>query len=374
MASKEIIQQALTLKVMHVITRITNGGSERRLLDALLVPAKHIVVTGEQHAGPNLDAVKQNAPVIALKKLRRELSPLKDISAVFALRSQILSESIDILHSHQSKAGLLSRLAVSLLPRDRRPRLIHSLSMASYGAGYGRLQSILFKSLEQLTHRWVDEYLVVGDDLANFYKEIGVPTKKFRRVRSSLNLQAFIEQSRLRAFSNRPIKLLFVGSLDERKGAVLLLDLIQTLREQTPVELLIAGVGPLSSQLQQQINDHDLPVKLLGFRRDIAALMSAADILLLPSFVEGLPQVLVQAVANRLPFISFDIHGARELIKLGGDGMVCKDNTPSAMVNAFYERINSEQAGSAPALPVTQWELANILEQIYQSYVDQPIA
>ena len=181
-------------------------------------------------------------------------------------------------------------------------------------------------------------------------------------------MKAFADTSRLRTFSNRPIKLLFVGSLDERKGVYLLPDLIRTICKEVPVELSIAGVGPLSSQLQRQIDDHSLPIRLLGYRSDVADLMTAADLLLLPSFAEGLPQVLVQAVANQLPFVSFDIHGAQELIKLGGDGIICKENTPSSMEEAFFERVNSEQAGSPPGLPTSQWALAGISDQILQSY------
>ena len=84
-----------------------------------------------------------------------------------------------------------------------------------------------------------------------------------------------------------------------------------------PVRLVYVGDGPLRKVLEQQIREKGLQneVRILGWRSDVWSLMKAADMLVLPSHWEGLPNVILEAQAVGLPVAASDVDGCKELIE-----------------------------------------------------------
>jgi len=378
--------------VLHVITRIDNGGSEKRLIDALCVQSvTHEVIAGTVNQGKNSESIANRATIDTISDITRNPHPIKDFSALLKIRSKIIQSSPTIIHSHQSKAGILCRLVVATLPARKRPKLVHSLSMASFGKGYSKVKSSIFKTLEKLTHRWVDEFLVVGSDLSDTFKDIGVPDSKLIQIRSSLKLERFKQQARQRFFGkDNCLNVLYVGSLEKRKNVDMLLAAVDNIKDETSLHLKIAGTGDQVELLQDYISKNDTPAELLGFRTDIEMLMKEADLFVLPSSAEGLPQVLVQACTNNLPFISFDVHGSFELSQKGAESQILQDRTQSSLENAILdyamketelstESIHNDCSVQEPeveknrgmksgTLDIGQWEINYIAKQYANSY------
>ncbi|MFE2266003.1 glycosyltransferase family 4 protein [Streptomyces griseosporeus] len=112
----------------------------------------------------------------------------------------------------------------------------------------------------------------------------------------------------------RPL-LLAVGSLDRHRGYDVLLDAARVWRRLDPLPLLvIAGEGPLRAQLQARIEDEELPVRLAGRREDVADLLAAADLALLPGSWEARPVLAQEALHARVPLVATDTDGVRELV------------------------------------------------------------
>lgn len=119
--------------------------------------------------------------------------------------------------------------------------------------------------------------------------------------------------------------LVFVGRLDAIKGVPLLLDALSALRKDHPdARLSIVGDGPHREQLEQQAERLGLGdmVAFLGYRSQdaVADLLAEADMLVLPSFAEGVPVVLMEAMAARLPVIASQVAGVGELVEDGVSG------------------------------------------------------
>lgn len=318
------------LRVVHVITRYTHGGSEQRLRDVLAaVDADHHVVVGRDSDERRVDELRDRAEVTWLPSLVRSVHPPSDARVVPALVSAFRRARADVVHTHQAKGGLLGRLAARLA---RTPAVFHSASMASFGPGYGRWESRAFALAERVTAPLVDRYFVVGDDLAQRLIANGVSPARLELVRSSLDLADFRaptadEQAKARAALGldpaTPV-LCYVGSLEERKGVLLLPQLLEFVRRVTDedVQLVVAGTGPLRAQLAAEAEAALGPgaVTLLGHVPHVAEVMRAADALVLPSAAEGLPQVLVQAAASRLPFAAYRVDGVEEMRRLGAIG------------------------------------------------------
>jgi glycosyltransferase involved in cell wall biosynthesis len=105
------------------------------------------------------------------------------------------------------------------------------------------------------------------------------------------------------------------GALDQQRGYDLLLDAARAWRELDPAPVVVvAGEGPLRTRLQGQIDAERLPVRLVGRRDDIGALLAAADLALLPSCRESRSVLAQEALHARVPLVATAVAGVPELV------------------------------------------------------------
>jgi glycosyltransferase involved in cell wall biosynthesis len=322
-------------QVIHIATRYLRGGSERRIGDIVrsFPEADHHLVVGRdsdvQRARLELDP----ASVTIVTALVRDPNPFKDLAALRRIIAHLRGTPHDLVVTHQSKAGVLGRVAAG---RAGRQPLLHSLSMSSFGPGYPRWQDAVFRRLEARLEGATTAYAVAGRDLAMRYGAIGVPADKLRVIRSGVRLpQARVEggaeRERVLADLGLPLDrplLLYVGSLDTRKNVLALpalLSRLLALHDGTHRPMLaIAGDGPLARPLAAGLDRAGVgsDARLLGFVHDPAPLIAAADAMVLLSSAEGISQVLVQAAAAGTAFVAYDVDGTRELLDAGAEGAV----------------------------------------------------
>jgi glycosyltransferase involved in cell wall biosynthesis len=372
------------VRVASVITRLARGGSERRLYDVLrAIPAEHLVVVGRDSDPRAIEAVAADHEVMSCTDLVRSVDPRRDGRALVRLVSILRARSVDVVHTHQSKAGLLGRVAAR---SARVPIVYHSASMASFGPGYGRAESSAFAIAERLTAPLVSRYFVVGTDLADRLAANGVSRRRLQVVRSSLDLRAFVpatpdEVARLRAtlgvVPERPV-VSYVGSLDERKGVLSLPDVVERAARGRPVTLLVAGDGPGHATLdaRRAHATRGVELVLLGHVDDVASVMRASDLLVLPSSAEGLPQVLVQAASCGLPFAAYEVDGVRELVSMGAEGRVVPVGDTGALgsaISAELDLVPRPRPRPADAAAWSAWDPATVAEQ-YRAAYEQDLA
>jgi glycosyltransferase involved in cell wall biosynthesis len=329
--------------VLHVITRYLSGGSEQRVRDIVhaLPQARHVICTGV--------AVDHHAPAgVTIDRepmLRRELSPWHDARALVRLVRRVRRDRPQVIVTHQSKAGLLGRIAGRLVGVP----VVHSLSMASFGDGYGRVASAVFRTAERLLVGSTAAYVVVGRDLADQFRAIGVPEDRLSVVRSSPALprppsdhqrarRQLLDQA---GVAGDPPVLVYVGSLDDRKNVLelpRLLDEVDRVWPGPPPVLIAAGDGPRRDELQRLGAGR---VHLLGHVADPTSVFHGADVVVLLSRVEGLPQVLVQAASSGAPFVAYRVSGADELVHLGARGDVVPWGNVGAAARAVATHLGS---------------------------------
>lgn len=121
-------------------------------------------------------------------------------------------------------------------------------------------------------------------------------------------------------------RIIFVGRLDAVKGVPLLLEAFAALAGRHPgARLSIVGDGPARAALEARAAELDLGARaeFLGYRAsdEVAGLLGEADMLVLPSFAEGLPVVLMEAMAARLPVVASRVAGVGELVEDGVNGL-----------------------------------------------------
>jgi glycosyltransferase involved in cell wall biosynthesis len=355
-------------RILSVITRLIRGGSDRRLYDVLrAVPAVHTVVVGGDSDPSAVDELAAHCDeVVWCPDLRRAVEPRRDVKALRFLRRQIREGGYDVVHTHQAKSGLLGRVAAWA----GGVRLVyHSASGASFGPGYGRLESLGFAVAERLTAPLVTTYFVVGADLLEQLAANGVSRRRLVVVRSSLDLTPFLDVDRTdsAARADRRDRLglgvddavvCYVGRVDQFKGVGSLGEILAgaaTTRaragDERPVALVVVGDGPMTEELGRDLDEgpaaragvRSLRLGHLADLAQVADVMAASDVLVLPSPKEGLSQVLVQASAAGLPFVSFEVDGVTELRALGARGRA----VPLGDVTAFADAVAIELAADA---------------------------
>ncbi len=320
-------------RALHVCTRYLRGGSERRVRDVIgaLPDVDHMVVVG---ADSDLERARRElAPACVVRQphLVRAISPMRDLRCLVALLQAMTASDFAVVYTHQSKAGTLGRVAARLCGG---PPVVHSLSMANFGPGFGRVQGRIQRLVEASLTPWTAAWVVVGTDLAVRYQRLGADPERLHVVRSGAPLpDASRSPARARArlatryaFDRQRPLIVHLGSLDHRKNVMDLPNYLSDVLADSPDPpvLLVAGEGPLAQPLAAAFDAAGLAgdVRLTGYVSPVDDLLVAADVVVLLSGAEGLPQVLLQAAAVGTPFVSHPVDGVAELRSLGAIGRV----------------------------------------------------
>lgn len=199
-------------------------------------------------------------------------------------------------------------------------------------------------------HRWAARQLpttVVGAELAAQYEGGRAPVLP---MAVSLVSQSDVEDGpRCRDWSGT-IELLSVGRLDVEKNPGLLVDMLLQLEEADPgrYRLTIVGRGPLEGAVRAQVADAGLE-PLVDFRGyvpfggELLACYRAAHVFVHVSLTEGLPQVLMEAMATATPVVATDVGGVRAALDDGGAGILVSPSDSGAIADAVV-RISSDGA------------------------------
>ena len=176
--------------------------------------------------------------------------------------------------------------------------------------------------LDRLTGRWVDRYVCVSQAVADFSaKRAGLPPEKLVVIPNGIDLDKYParQPADLRAFGiaagRRAIT--FVGRLEPQKGVEWLMATApQWLAKLPDCDLLFVGSGPLRPSLQSASQAAGIAdrVHFAGWRADVPEILAASGLLVLPSLWEGMPNVVLEAMASRRPVVASDVEGVRELL------------------------------------------------------------
>ena len=243
------------------------------------------------------------------------LSPAADARAVAALRRA--TAGTDLVHAHGLRAGLVAAAARRLGDRSR--PLVLTLHNALPEGG-GALRRVLRRA-ERATVRAADVVLAASGDLAeNAWRQgardVRVAPVSAPRLPAPARTAAEV-RAELGVANGRPL-VVAVGRLHPQKGYDVLLDAAaRWARDPRPPLVAVAGDGPLQDELAARIAAERLPVVLLGRRSDVADLLAAADLAVLPSRWEARSLTAQEALRAGTPLVATRTGGLPELL---GDG------------------------------------------------------
>lgn len=200
-------------------------------------------------------------------------------------------------------------------------------------------------AFEQMTHI-VDRIVCVSDGVSASLRAAGTPPGKLAVVRNGIDplpkpLNRDLARQDLRLPDEARL-ILTVGRFTEQKGYRFLAEAAAPVVQQCPeVRLLWVGDGPEREPLRRQVDRLGLSehVHFLGRRDDVPRLLGAADLFVLPSLFEGLPLVVLEAMAAGLPVIGTRVCGTEEAIRDGVTGRLVPPADSRALACALLDAL-----------------------------------
>lgn len=194
--------------------------------------------------------------------------------------------------------------------------------------------------------RWPDAVIVLSQREAEAWTARGGP-ERLRAVPNGIDCAPFLRQNRTREAG--PLRLIYVGRLAPRKGLLESLEALRLARGRgIGARLVIAGGGPEEARLRHYVRDFGLvrDVTFVGpaYGEHKARLLAQADILLLPSYSEGLPYALLEAMASGVVPVVTPVGAVPEVVNDGEHGVFVEPRDAAAIAAAI-EALAGDRAG-----------------------------
>lgn len=322
--------------------------------------------------------------------LVRPISPLKDFLSVVKLSSLLKRLAPDILHTHSSKTGILGRLAGKV---SDVPIVIHTVHGFAFPYASSRIVRLFYFFMEYFGGKLCDALIVLneGDRLVAIEK-LAIPAEKVYLISNGVDVDCFEKvtaeqrtEIRRKVFDVTDEDVIcvgMVGRLWRQKNPVCLLRAAIRVLEKTDikVQFYFIGDGELRSELEQMISEHGLSsqIQIMGWRQDVASLLSALDIFVLPSRWEGMPLAILEAMASSLPVIVSNISGNHDLVSHGIDGLLFDSDNDIQLSERIIYLLNSPDIRSglgenARKKVIEHYQLADRVDcmaELYQSLLD----
>jgi len=181
----------------------------------------------------------------------------------------------------------------------------------------------------------------VSNNVMENVVKLGVEREKCVVIPNGVDLEFFKMDHQ---FREKPRKIVYVGRLLANKGPQILLQSAKSVIKKFPdVQFLIVGDGPLLAKLEKFCNENNLNsnVKLLGRLEDIRPTMNESDLYVRPSYLDGMPLGVLEAMAMGLPVLATDIAGTKELIEHGKTGHLVRAGNADELANAIIELLQN---------------------------------
>lgn len=353
-----------TLRVLHVINGEHYSGAERvQDLLGLRLPEFGMEV-GFACVKPGKFATARQS--VRCPLYEAAMGSRFDVRAAWRLASVVRRERYEILHAHTPRSLMVARAAAALTGT---PLVYHVHSPTSRDTTHS-LRNWLNSAAERWSLGGVGQLICVSRSLGEHMRAQGFAPETIRVVPNGVPCIHHVEP---RATPSGVWTLGMVALFRPRKGLEVLLAALAKLRSQGH-DVRLRAIGPFETSdyqasIQQLMHELDLTphIDWIGFTRAIPAELNRLDLFVLPSlFGEGLPMVLLEAMAAGVPVVSTNVEGVPEAVRDGIDGLIATAGDADALAQAI-ERVLTGQC---------DWQAlrASALERQREQFSDRSMA
>jgi len=359
-------------KIIYLITDLDVGGAEKGLFQlATRLPRDEfsievITLTGGGRIAKWLE--EKGIPVTSL-----DIKRFWDLAGVFRLRRLLKNLRPDILHTFLFHANIVGRVAaVGLGVRA----VISSVRVAER-----RFKWHL--ALDWLSSPLMDLEICVSEGVRRFTEtRAKIPKNKLTVIPNGVDLAEFEEKGErirknLRLPPDVPL-IVTIGRLERQKGISFFLQAAREVLQEFPqARFLIVGKGPDEGKLISLARNLGIKkaVRFLGFRNDVPEVLAAADMFVLASLWEGMPNVVLEAMASGKPVVGTQVEGTEELVIPGETGLLVPPADAKALARNICRLIQesglARRMGQAARKQVKEhYTVQTMVERYAQLYRD----
>ena len=369
------MKKALLLAPMGSVHRRFNGLNIQVLKD--LGYEVHLAANfdhgeGTEEQNPEYAKQSENEGIIvhSIPYQRHEIK--QNIKLVKPTRDLIQNENFDLIHAHTETGGLILRLV-----GKTKGRKIYTPHGMSFYKGAPLKAQMIYRPIEKWICSGMNCNIAINQEEYNTLKSWNPKTATLvHGVGLDLGRFQGKEEARqkIRKELNIPedaIVVLSVGELDDNKNHTVVLDALK----ETKAYYVICGTGPNKDKLIEQADRIGMNNRfiLAGYRKDIPEIIAACDIFAFPSFHEGLPVSLMEAMAGGLPAVCSDIRGNIDLITNEKEGYLAHPDDLNSwktrldqIINDPNERIQMKEKTMKKIRLFSEESIQSELNQIYQ--------
>jgi len=320
------------MRIVQLVETLETGGLERIAADLARMqkmagdsPMLYCMFTG----GPLAEEARSaGIPVVELHK-RPGFSP----KMLLRLARQLWRDQPDVLHTHNPAVHHYGAIAARIAGVRAVINTRHGPATSS-GQAY---QERYFRAVMPFT----DRVVFVCEDSRRYLLERGdLPSRKSAVIPNGIELAPFLENPSAPGSALPRIRFGAVGRMVPVKGHAILIEAFAELSRKLPqAELRIVGGGPLEEALKEQARKTGLGarIRIEGLQHRVAGVLRELDIFVMSSTSEGLPLVILEAMAAGLPVVSTRIGGVPEAAPERDVSILCKPGSPSDLAEAMFK-------------------------------------
>jgi glycosyltransferase involved in cell wall biosynthesis len=328
------------IEVLHVrIVSGTGGGPEKTILNS----PRHFLGSRYRETAcwlhspgdPGIAQIEESARARGCPFLAVEDPHPYDVRTLSRLAAICRERGIAIWHGHDYKSNLFGVLLARLC----------DLKLATTVHGWVKhtAKTPLYFAVDRFALRRYGEVVAVSQDLFDECLRIGVPRGHLSLIENAIDTEEYRRRrppstSTLRSLPPGRLLVGAVGRLSEEKGFHVLIGAVErAIDAGCDLELWIAGEGDQEARLRAQIaaSRHAGRMQLLGFRSDALALFEAMDVFALSSIREGLPNVVLEAMAMEVPVLATRCGGLEAFGRDGEDMLLVDPSSVEALARAL---------------------------------------
>ncbi len=337
----------MRIRILHVVGDSKFGGASHGILRLARHWKSHHWEVQILSTDPDLQRLAQSkgVAVLPLDVIWRATQPIKDLWGLWKLYRYLRSSDYTLVHTHTTKAGFVGRIAASLAGV---PIIVHTAHGFAFHEGSPWWKKAACTLLDRIASFGCRRVITVSHFHRHWGQKLGIASPdKILAIPNGIPDPAKPDAAQVvnirAAWGIGPgqTAILTPGRLAAEKGLEDLLDAIagiEITRRQS-LRLLIAGDGNLREALQQRVLRLGIQdqVRFLGFQNDVPALLCAADLVVFPTWREGLSIALLEAMAQRCPIITTAIGSNIEVTQNGEGARLVSPGAPSQLAEAILQ-------------------------------------
>ncbi len=361
--------------IIMLIPSLSGGGAERVAINIVPYLSNHFDVTvallDENIAYPIDESISYKA---FSRNLEGNLSHIIRIPYhIFSLAWLIRETKAQVVLSILEQANIINILTKALI--KHKAIISQHVEPVRQYSGKGILGKVIFNS-SRLLYRYSDKIVCVSKAIKEIVgSNYNIPADKMRVIYNPVDTKRDFKEKKVVGISLPERYILHVGRMRlAHKAQDILLKAFAMVRSSTPnIKLVLLGLGPdqgIIKQLAQELglkND----VVFAGWQENITSIMRQAEMLVLSSRYEGLPMVIVEALASGCPVVSTDCPtGPREILGNNEYGLLVPVENPTALAESMKRLLNYESLRKYYSKQGIKRAMDFDLEKIGREYVD----